>query len=124
MATGARHNNLLFYRDAVGVRTWDTEVRSVGTLANGLHWYDPAPSPDDRWLAYTAIDSQFVPRVKIYDLHANQSATTSPAPRSHPIFITADIIWYLEEVAYTAVRMGGPSQPPGKVVAYSLTGKR
>jgi hypothetical protein len=123
MATWARHSNRLFYRDAVGVRTWDTEVRSVGTLANGLHWYDPAPSPDDRWLAYTEIDTQFVPRVKLYDLHANQSATTSPAPRSHPIFITADTIWYLEEVACTGECMGGPSQPSGKVFAYSLTSK-
>src|SRR6266851_7809135 len=68
MATWARHNNRLYYRDAVGVRTWDAEVHSVGTLAGGLHWYDPAPSPDDRWLAYTDIDSHFVPHVMLYDL--------------------------------------------------------
>jgi hypothetical protein len=123
MATWARHSNRFFYRDAVGVRTWDSEVRSVSTLAGGLHWYDPAASPDDRQLAYTDIDTQFVPRVKIYDLHANQHATTSPAPRSHPIFITADTIWYLEEVACTGECMGGPSQPSGKVFAYSLTSK-
>ena len=124
MATWARHSNRVFYRDAVGVRTWDAEVHSVGTLAGGLHWYDPAPSPDDRWLAYTDIDTQFVPRVKLYDLHGGgQTATTSPAPRSHPIFITADTIWYLEEVACTGECMGGPSQPSGKVFAYSLTSK-
>src|SRR5256885_3176737 len=75
MATWARHSNRLLYRDAVSVRTWDPEVRSVGTLFGGLHWSDPPPSPNDRWLAYTQIDTQFVPRVKIYDLHANQSAT-------------------------------------------------
>ena len=124
MATWARHSNRVFYRDAVGVRTWDAEVHSVGTLAGGLHWYDPAPSPDDRWLAYTDIDTQFVPRVKLYDLHGGgQTATTSPAPRSHPIFITADTIWYLEEVACTGECMGGPSQPSGKVFAYNLKGK-
>ena len=123
MATWARHSDRLYYRDAVGVRTWDTEVRSVGTLAGGLHWYDPAPSPDDRWLAYTEIDSNFVPRVKLYDLHSNQSVTTSPAPRSHPIFITADTIWYLEEQVCTSECLGGPSQPSGKVFAYSLSSK-
>jgi hypothetical protein len=123
MATWARHTNRLYYRDAVGVRTWDAEVHSVGTLAGGLHWYDPAPSPDDRWLAYTGIDSQFVPHVKLYDLQGNQSVATSAAPRSHPIFISGDIIWYLEEKACSSECLGGPSQPSGKVFAYSLSGK-
>ena len=122
-ATWARHSNRLYYRDAVGVRTWDAEAHSVGTLASGLHWYDPAPSPDDRWLVYTDIDSNFVPRVKLYDLQASRSATTAPAPRSHPIFITADTIWYLEEQACTSECLGGPSQPSGKVFAYNLTSK-
>jgi hypothetical protein len=123
MATWARHSNRLYYRDAVGVRTWDAEVHSVGTLVSGLHWYDPAPSPDDRWLAYTDIDTSFVPHVKLYDLQGNQSVTTSPAPRSHPIFITSDTLWYLEEQACTSECLGGPSQPSGKVFAYNLTSK-
>src|ERR1700716_231268 len=66
-ATWARHSNRLYYRDAVGVRTWDAEVHSVGTLAGGLHWYDPAPSPDDRWLVYTDIETNFVTRVNASD---------------------------------------------------------
>ena len=123
MATWARHSNRLYYRDAVGVRTWDAEVHSVGTLAGGLHWYDPAASPDDRWLAYTEIATNFVPHVKLYDLQGNQSVTTAPAPRSHPIFITGDTLWYLEEQACTSECLGGPSQPSGKVFAYSLTSK-
>ena len=123
MATWARHSNRVYYRDAVGVRTWDAEVHSVGTLASGLHWYDPAPSPDDRWLAYTDIDTNFVPHVKLYDLQGNQSVTTATAPRSHPIFITGDTLWYLEEQACTSECLGGPSQPSGKVFAYSLTSK-
>ena len=123
MATWARHSNRLYYRDAVGVRTWDAEVHSVGTLASGLHWYDPAPSPDDRWLAYTDVDANFVPRVKLYDLQGNTSVTTAPAPRSHPIFITGDTLWYLEEQACTSECLGGPSQPSGKVFAYNLASK-
>ncbi len=121
MATWARHRDRLYYRDAVGVRTWDAEVHDVGTLSSGLHWYDPAPSPDDRWLAYTDIDTHSVPRVRLYDLSANQSVATVPAPRSHPIFITADTIWYLEEQACTSECLGGPSQTSGKVFAYNLT---
>jgi len=123
MATWARHTDRLYYRDAVGVRTWDAGVTSVGTLASALHWYDPAPSPDDRWLAFTEIDAQGVPRVKLYDLQSNQMVATVTAPRSHPIFITADTIWYLEEQACTSECLGGPSQASGKVLAYNLKSK-
>ncbi|TME55981.1 MAG: hypothetical protein E6I60_04880 [Chloroflexi bacterium] len=124
MATWARHADRLFYRDAVGVRTWDAGVASVGTLASGLHWYDPAGSADDHWFAFTDIDSQFMPHVRLYDRQSNQLAATVTAPRSHPIFVTADTIWYLEEQACQGECMGGPSQPSGKVRAYSLTSKR
>ena len=120
MATWASHMDRLYYRDAVGVRTWDAEVHNVGTLATALHWYDPASAPDDRSLAFTDIDSRFVPRVKLYDLQSQQTAATATGPRSHPIFITADTIWYLEEQACTSECLGGPSQTSGKVLAYDL----
>jgi Tol biopolymer transport system component len=123
MATWAAHRDRLYYRDAVGVRIWDAGATSVGTLATALHWYDPAPSPDDRWIAYTDIDSQFVPHVKLYDLRTNQQLPTAAAARSHPVFITADTIWYLEEQSCQSECLGGPSQPSGKTLAYSLTSK-
>jgi hypothetical protein len=113
----------MYYRDAVGVRTWDAGVTSVGTLATALHWYDPAPSADDRWIAFTDIDTQSVPHVRLYDLQSNQVAATVSAPRSHPIFVTGDTVWYLEEQACQSECLGGPSQPSGKVRAYSLKGK-
>jgi hypothetical protein len=123
MATWARQIDRLYYRDAVGVRTWDAEVHSVGTLATALHWYDPASSPDDRWLAFTDIDSNFLPRVKLYDLQGRQTASTVTGPRSHPIFVTADAIWYLEEQACVSECLGGPSQASGKVLAYDIKSK-
>ena len=123
MATWARHSDRLYYRDQVGVRTWDAGTTSVGTLATALHWYDPAASPDDGWLAFTDIDAQFVPRVRLYDLRHNQAIPTVAAARSHPIFVTADTIWYLEEQPCQSECLGGPSQPSGKVVAYSLKTK-
>jgi hypothetical protein len=123
MATWARHSDRLYYRDAVGVRTWDAGVPSVGTLATALHWYDPAASVDDRWLAFADIDSRSVPHVELYDLQSNQVVATMPAARSHPIFITGDSIWYLEEQACSSECLGGPSQTSGKVLAYSLKSK-
>jgi hypothetical protein len=123
MATWARHTDRLYYRDAVGVRTWDAGVASVGTLATGLHWYDPAASADDRWLGFTDIDAQFVPRVRLYDLQSNQAVATVAAARSHPIFVSADTVWYLQEQPCQGECLGGPSQVSGKVLAYSLTSK-
>ena len=45
------------------------------------------------------------------------------ASRSHPIFITGDTLWYLEEQACSSECLGGPSQTSGKVFAYSLKSK-
>ena len=123
MATWARHADRLYYRDALGVRTWDAGVASVGTLVTALHWYDPAASADDRWLAYTNIDNRSVPHVQLYDLQSSQTIATTAAARSHPIFITGDTLWYLEEQACSSECLGGPSQTSGKVFAYSLRTK-
>ena len=123
MATWARHRDRLYYRDAVGVRTWDAGVTSVGTLATALHWYDPTAAADDRWLAFTAIDNQYVPHVLLYDLQSNQVVATAAAARSHPIFLTGDTVWYLEEQACASECLGGPSQTSGKVLGYSLKSK-
>jgi hypothetical protein len=123
MATWARHTDRLYYRDAVGVRTWDDGVPSVGTLATALHWYDPVASADDRWLAYTDIDNRNVPHVQLYDLQNNRAVATTAEARSHPIFITGDTVWYLEEQACSSECLGGPSRTSGKVLAYSLKSK-
>jgi len=123
MATWARHKDRLYYRDAVGVRTWDAGVASLGTLATGLHWYDPAAAADDRWLAFTQIDSNSAPHVRLYDLQHNQVVATGALARSHPIFVSGDTIWYLEEQACASECLGGPSQTSGRVLAYSLNSK-
>ena len=123
MATWARHSDRLYYRDAVGVRTWDAGTTSVGTLATALHWYDPAAAADDRSLAFTEIDNSSVPHVRLYDLQSKQPAATAVAARSHPIFITGDAIWYLEEQACVSECLGGPSQTSGRVLSYSVKSK-
>jgi hypothetical protein len=123
MATWARHKDRLYYRDAVGVRTWDAGTTTVGTLATALHWYDPAPAADDHSLAFTAIDNLSVPHVQLYDLQSTQVVATGTAARSHPIFITGDTLWYLEEKACVSECLGGPSQTSGRVLAYSLKNK-
>src|SRR5438105_4124117 len=123
MATWARRSDRLYYRDAIGVRTWDAGSTSVGTLVTALHWYDPAVSADDRDIAYTEFDTQFVPHVKILDLQSNHVSPTASAPRSHPILVTAATLWYLEEQPCQSECLAGPSQSSGRVFAYTLTSK-
>jgi hypothetical protein len=123
MATWARHRDRLYYRDAVGVRIWDGGTTSVGTLATALHWYDPAPAADDHSLAFTEIGNNSAPHVRLYDLQSNQLVATSTAARSHPIFITGDTLWYLEEQPCAGECLGGPSQTSGRVLSYNLKNK-
>ena len=65
-----------------------------------------------------------MPHVRVYDLQTNQVAATASASRSHPIFITANALWYLEEQPCQSECMAGPSQTSGKGFAYALDGKR
>jgi len=123
MASWAARRDRLYYRDAVGVRTWDAGVPSVGTLASGVHWYDPAASADDHWLAFVDVDAQSVPHVRLYDTQTNQVTATVTAARSHPIIISTDTLWYLEERSCQSECLGGPFQTSGKVLAYSLKNK-
>lgn len=122
MATWASQRDRLFYRDQIGVRTWDAGATSVGTLATALHWYDPAVSADDRYIAYTALDTHSVPHVLLYDLQSKQSHVTVATARSHPIFMTSSLLWDLEEQPCQSECLGGPSQPTGKLFAYSVSG--
>jgi len=44
-------------------------------------------------------------------------------PRSHPIFVGATTIWYLEEQPCSSECLAGPYQTSGKVFAYNLAQK-
>ena len=120
MALWGRGTDRLYYRDQSGVRSWDVAATSIGTAVAGLRWYEPAASPEGRSIAFTDIDSHSVPHVRVYDLSGHQVNSTSSQPRSHPIFVASDTLWYLEEQACTGECMGGPTMTTGKAFAYNL----
>jgi hypothetical protein len=120
MAVWARGSDRLFYRDQSGVRSWDATATAVGTLIAGLRWYDPAVSADGNSIAFTEFDTRGVPHVRTYDLTRHQVSATGSLPRSHPIFLTSDTIWNLEEQPCTGECLGGPTTTTGKVFAYNL----
>jgi len=120
MAVWARGADRVYYRDALGVRSWDPNATSVGTVVAGLHWYDPSVSPDGRTIAFADFDARFVPHVRLYDLAGHQPSATSSQARSHPVYVSADTLWSLEEQACQGECLSGPTRPTGKVFAYNV----
>ena len=123
MAVWARGTDRLYYRDQSGVRSWDAAATSVGTLVAGLRWYDPAVSPDGGAIAFADFDTRFVPHVRVYDLTGHQVNPTSSQARSHPVVVTPDTLWYLEEQPCSGECLGGPTTTTGKVFAYNVKTK-
>ena len=122
-AAWSKQTNRLYYRDASGIRSWDAEVHAVDTVVPGVHWYEPSPSADGHWIAYTTIDAQSVPHVTLLDLTNAQSIDVGTQPRSHAVFVSASTILYLEEAPCTTECLGGGYQTTGKILTYNLTTK-
>jgi hypothetical protein len=123
MGIWGRAGNTVYYRDNSGVRSWVAEVPSVGTVAPGLRWYDPNPSPDGNWIGFTDVGQNSAAQVKLLNL---QNKTVVPLPnagRSHPLFVSPDTLWYLEEVACISECLQGPYRTSGRVFSYSLASK-
>lgn len=120
-AAWSRKGAVMYFRDRAGVSKWDAASAQPATLVYpGLHWYDPSVSPDGRSVAYTMRDAQDVPQVEIRDLLSGTARSVPRKPRSHPLYVDANTLWYQGEGGCT-----GPtpvrSCPDGRFFSYNLT---
>ena len=120
MAVWSSVPSRLFFRDASGtVRRWDP---SSGLSAlTSLGWVRPKSSPDGRWIAYTFPTVSGVGGVGFYSVQGNNVYNTSPPGRSHVMFLTNDLVWYIGEKPCSTC-FGGLPTPTGVTYIYDIAG--
>ena len=112
MAVWLHQTDRIYYRDSVGVQTWDAPSTDR-TIYPGLGWYSPSISPDDRLVAYT-VDLEAQPHVEVREL-ATKTFRVIPGVRGSPFFLANNLLLVAEYA---------PSPQPGLgVQAYSQTGR-
>jgi Tol biopolymer transport system component len=123
MGIWGRSEAKIYYRDNSGIRSWAAGVPSLETVAGGLRWYDPSPSPDGTWIAFTELGQNSAAQVKLLNLQTRAIVALPSPGRSHPLFVSSDTVWYLEEIPCVSECLQGPYRTSGKVFSYNLTTK-
>jgi hypothetical protein len=89
MAAWSGTADRLYYRDDTGVSTW-TPSGTVESIAGGLFWFSPAPSPDDRYVAYT-VNLADKPHAEVRELLSN-SVRILPGTRAAQLFLSTSTL--------------------------------
>jgi hypothetical protein len=120
MAVWASVPSRLFFRDTAGtMHRWDP---AAGLSAmTTINWIRPRSSPDGRWIAYTFPSNSGVGGVGFYSVQGNSVQNTSPPGRSHVVFLTNDLVWYIGEKQCSTC-LGGAPTPTGVTYIYSIAG--
>ena len=118
MAVWLHQADRLYYRDSMGVQTWDPPSID-GTIYPGLAWYSPSISPDDRLVAY-AVDLDAQPHVEVREL-ATKAIRVIPGIRGAPFFLSSNLLFVAEFAPSTQYGPGVPPHSPnGRAVVIDL----
>lgn len=110
MAVWTHTGDRFYFRNNSGVYQWDASS-GISSFINGLKWFTPSLTADDRFVAY-AVGTSSPPHVETREL--SSGVVTSFAPlRDQPVFVAETTLLVWEEVACNTCEGG----------AYKWTGK-
>jgi WD40-like Beta Propeller Repeat len=93
MALWSPVSGQLYYEQQGNVWRWTTAA-GAARFRTGLSWIDPTISPDGKRIAYSVRGSNGVSIVRIIDATSGADlGTESTDGRSHPFFLTDDLLW-------------------------------
>jgi Tol biopolymer transport system component len=122
MATWGSTGSKLYFRHpgAAVIYAWDPVALLTQPIGQSLAWIKPRADSGDDYLAFTVRDAAGTPHVWIYG-HGGRSGSQLANVRSSPVFLTASVIFDLEE-ASCGVNCGpGPAtQPTGRTFTFDI----
>jgi hypothetical protein len=93
MAAWSPVSDQLYYEQQGNIWHW-TPAAGAAQFTTGVSWIDPTISPDGKRIAYAVRGSTGVSIVHIIDATSGADlGTVSSDGRSHPFFLTNDLIW-------------------------------
>jgi hypothetical protein len=93
MAVWSPVSDQLYYEQQGNVWRWTPAV-GAARFKSGVTWIDPAISPDGTRIAYAVRGSTGVSIVHVVDATSGaEVGTVSSDGRSHPFFLTDDLLW-------------------------------
>jgi hypothetical protein len=122
MATWGSTGSRLYFRQPLSntVDIWDASGGVSQAFGQAAAWIQPRAAAGDDDIAFTVRDTAGTPHVWLYG-HGGHSGGELPNVRSSPSWLTATVLFYVEEAPCGASCGIGPAtQPDGKTFTYDV----
>ena len=123
MATWGSTGSKLYFRhlQAATIYAWDPVGGLTQPIGQALAWIKPRADAGGDYLAFTVRDATGIPHVWLYG-HSGRAGSQLPNVRSTPEFLTASLIFYIEETPCGVNCGPGPAtQPDGKTFIFDMS---
>ncbi len=123
MATWASAGSKLFFRhlQAAVIYAWDPTAGLTQPIGQPLAWIKPRADVGEDYITFTVRDAAGTPHAWLYG-HGGRSGSQLPNVRSSPVFLTATVMFDIEETPCGAnCGPGPPTQPDGRTFIYDVS---